>query len=270
MLIKMKQQLPPKIAMKVRLQLRWLAERVLPRPALVIFYRATNPPINDRLAYLPFFSPWRSDPEFRIIANRLKSRTLLDERALWPLYCLATQAVHVPGDFVETGVYKGGTAYLLNAVLSKAQSSAKLLHLFDTFAGMPETDAQVDLHSAGDFSDTSLESVAEFIGSERARFYQGLVPKTFQGLENTVIAFAHVDVDIYESVRSSCEFIYPRLSPGGCLVLDDYARPACPGARLAVDEFFSNKNETPLVLGTGQAMVFKLPVTDDAAAGLAC
>ena len=72
------------------------------------------------------------------------------------------------------------------------------------------------------------------------------------------IALAHVDVDIYRSVWDCCEFIYPRLQVGGAMVFDDYGFPTCPGARKAVDEFFRNKPETPIILGTGQALAIRL------------
>lgn len=72
------------------------------------------------------------------------------------------------------------------------------------------------------------------------------------------IAFAHIDLDIYQSILDSCRFIYPRLSPGGVIVFDDYGFMSCPGAREAVDRFFADKLEIPLVLPTGQAIVIKL------------
>ena len=71
------------------------------------------------------------------------------------------------------------------------------------------------------------------------------------------ISFAHIDVDIYRSTLDCCTFIYPRLSPGGFIICDDYGFPSCPGARTAIDEFFANKPEVPLVLPTGQAVIFR-------------
>jgi O-methyltransferase len=66
-----------------------------------------------------------------------------------------------------------------------------------------------------------------------------------------------VDVDILDSVKACCEFLYPRLQAGGFLVFDDYGFPSCPGARQAVDRYFRDKREVPLVLPTGQAVVFR-------------
>lgn len=136
------------------------------------------------------------------------------------------------------------------------------LHLFDTFEGMPETDPGQDLHNVGDFADSSATLVQgrlDAINPGLAALHKGLIPETFDGLEAHRIAFAHIDVDIYRSVADCCAFIHPRMVPGGFMVFDDYGFPSCPGARKAVDEFFADKPENPLVLPTGQAVVFKNP-----------
>lgn len=136
----------------------------------------------------------------------------------------------------------------------------RLLRLFDTFEGMPATDASRDLHTAGDFADTSEEEVrALFAERDDVDIRKGYVPATFAGLDNDAICFAHIDLDVYRSIIDACEFVYPRLSPGGIIVFDDYGFPSCPGARQAVDEFFTDKPEVPLSLASGQAIVHRLP-----------
>ena len=65
-------------------------------------------------------------------------------------------------------------------------------------------------------------------------------------------------MDIYKSVIDCCEFIYPRLLKGGVLIFDDYGFRSCPGAKKAVDYFFRDKIEVPLILPTGQAIIFKI------------
>ena len=218
---------------------------------------AKPPAIPDGDLYRPLFSPWFGHGEFRRYYDLAAPRTLVSADRCWILYCLARQALHVAGDFWECGVYRGGTAALLQAVL-EAQNSPQTLFLFDTFAGMPETSATEDLHKKGDFSDTSLQAVKEFLGpGTRCVFRPGLIPQTFAGLEDRQIAFAHIDVDIYSSVIDCMEFIWPRLAAGGFVVFDDYGFPTCPGARKAVDEFFRSRSSVPICLPTGQAMVFK-------------
>jgi O-methyltransferase len=137
-------------------------------------------------------------------------------------------------------------------------SPTKRLHLFDTFEGMPETDHANDLHRKGDFSDTTLTGVKSYVKqNDIAVYHQGFIPDTFRGLESSRIALAHIDVDIRQSVADCCDFIFPRLSIGGFLVFDDYGFPSCPGARQAVDTYFTGREIVPLVLPTGQAVIFK-------------
>jgi O-methyltransferase len=123
---------------------------------------------------------------------------------------------------------------------------------------MPETDPDKDLHRRGDFSDTTLEAVKSVVGNDDfTAYHQGLIPNTFKGLEHARISFAHIDVDIYKSVSDCCLFIFPRLVRGGFIIFDDYGFPSCPGARSAVDEYFRWTTTYPLVLPTGQAIIFK-------------
>lgn len=214
--------------------------------------------LPDQQFYRPLFSPWLGFGGFDAVMAAMSPYTLVSRDRAWMLHTLARQACHLPGDFWECGVYKGGTAIMLAQVMENAPD--KQLHLFDTFSGMPETDPERDFHRQGDFSDNDLMSVRKRVGEgENIVYHPGLIPETFQGLGQAKIALAHIDVDIHQSVMDCCAFIYPRLSGGGMMVFDDYGFPSCPGARAAVDAFFSDKPECPLVLPTGQAVVIKLP-----------
>jgi O-methyltransferase len=209
--------------------------------------------IPDAELYQPLYSPWRS-ATFAAEYAPISSWTLVSPDRCYVLASLARQASQLEGEVWECGVYRGGTASLLAEQLFAAGIR---IRLFDTFEGMPETDASRDLHKAGDFSDTSLESVQSRVRGDFVEFHKGTIPATFSGLESSRIAFAHVDLDIYSAIMAACEFIFPRLCVGGFMVFDDYGFPTCPGARSAVDEFFSGTSAIPLVLPTGQALVFK-------------
>jgi O-methyltransferase len=213
--------------------------------------------IADRGVYRPFYSPWFAEGEFRRYYELAAPRTLVSPESCHVIYTLLRQAAHVEGDVWECGVYKGGTAAMEAAIL-RDKAPTKKLYLFDTFEGMPETDAEKDWHKGGDFADTSLEAVAGYVKQpDICVFRKGFIPDTFAGLESARIAFAHIDVDIYKSILDCLEFIWPRLSTGGFIVFDDYGFPTCPGARKAVDEFFSKEACVPLCLSTGQALAFK-------------
>ena len=215
--------------------------------------RVAPPEIPDGELYQPLYSPWRSTA-FRAEYETISPYTLVSEDRCFVLESLVTQALRLDGEIWECGVYKGGTAMLL---AKRVAGTARILRLFDTFEGMPETDSARDLHKAGDFSDTSLDAVRSRVQGDFVQFHKGIIPTTFPGLESARIAFAHVDVDIYGAVLACCEFIFPRLYVGGFMVFDDYGFPSCPGARAAVDEFFRKHSAVPLALPTGQALVFK-------------
>ena len=222
------------------------------------FRHPPTPPIPDAEFYTPVFSPWNGYGEFRQYYDLARDKTAVRPDSCHVLYQLALQALHIDGDFWECGVFKGGTASMLAELLFKKGESGKRLCLFDTFEGMPDTDPRIDLHRRGDFSDTSLSLVKEAVGhDDLVSYHPGFIPDTFSGLEDAKIVLAHVDVDIYRSVRDCCEFIFPRLCPGGFMTFDDYGVPSCPGARKAVDEYFRTKDVCPLVLPTGQAVVFR-------------
>ena len=133
--------------------------------------------------------------------------------------------------------------------------------MFDTFEGLPCSDpGKGDKHRVGDFKGPTPESAEKVVGYERASFHVGELPGTFAGLEGSAVAFCHVDVDVYWSVRACCEFVWPRLMVGGVMVFDDYDASSCPGARLAVDEYFGGRGAWPLVVKSrvlGSAVVFK-------------
>jgi O-methyltransferase len=199
---------------------------------------------------------WDNDPTFKSLWEKTSSHTLVDKRRCFMLYQYARQAGSATGDGAEVGVYRGGTARLLAKTLGMY---GKTVHLFDTFSGMPEVDPEKDLHSTGDFQDTSLSAVKEYLAdSSNVRLYPGLFPKTAEPIAQQRFSFVHVDVDIYRSVLDCCEFFYPRLSPGGIMVFDDYGMVTCPGAKSAVDTFFKGKPEYPLYSPTGQAVVFRI------------
>jgi O-methyltransferase len=198
---------------------------------------------------------WQQDPEFIQIFSRIEY-TLVDHARCYILHQFAKQTAGLPGDLAEVGVYKGGTAKLLALTISPR--AKKTLHLFDTFTGMPPTQSGTDYHHAGDLGDTSLEGVQRTLQEcGNVRFYKGFFPDTAGPVENSRFCMVHIDADIYQSVKDSCVFFYPRLEKGGVMVFDDYGFMSCPGARKAVDEFFSDKPESPVYLPSGQCIVIK-------------
>jgi O-methyltransferase len=217
--------------------------------------------IPSRDAYAPHYSPWL-EPPFSAQAERVKANTGLKPQSLYTLTHFLSECLRLEGDVIECGVWRGGSARLLHDLLQE-KAPHKKLYLFDSFEGMAAVDDVRDRHAVGDFQDTSLEHAQAFVtadarpGTEIAVFRKGWVPATFAGLEHLSICFAHIDLDLYQSISDALAFVYPRLASRGVIVFDDYGFASCPGARKAVDEFFADKAEAPFVLSTGQAVVLK-------------
>lgn len=207
-------------------------------------------------SYRPFLQPWHEDAQFQDVLAETVGCRLYSDETLYQVYQFAVAAAAVPGDFWECGVYRGATSVLLAHVIQRAGQDRDLL-LFDTFGGIPEAGA-LDKYGKQSLSDTSLAEVQSRVAKYAfAQCRPGLIPDTFAGLEARQIAFALIDVDQEASSRACLEFIYPRLSPGGVIVIDDYGRPGTYGCRVAVDQFLSGRRERVLVLHTGQGVILK-------------
>lgn len=131
------------------------------------------------------------------------------------------------GNVVEVGVYQGGSALWLSRVCEEQQRE---LWLYDTFEGIPYQGPD-DSHKVGDFGDTDEEKVSRMI--PRARVVKGVFPSSMQ--EMGPIAFAHIDVDQYESYRGCLTALVPLMVPGGVMWFDDVG--CLEGANRAVREW---------------------------------
>ena len=165
---------------------------------------------------------------------------------------------NITGEIAELGVYRGNSA----AVLAHyARAYSRRLWLFDTFEGFDQRDVVgVDEHRAPEFADTSLDRVQEIVGDENVEFVKGRFPDSIPpGLHMSRFCLVHIDCDLYEPARAGLEFFYPRLSPGGLLILHDYANPYWDGIRRALDEYCNRIPERPVIFGdkSGTAMIRK-------------
>lgn len=150
---------------------------------------------------------------------------------------------NVAGDVVELGCYVGTTTLFLRRMLLQ-YGSDKALHAYDSFAGLPPKTAQ-DASPVGEqFKAGELKAPRqEFIKHFRQA---GLPPPVmhkawFSDLTEAdmpaQIAFAFLDGDFYESIRDSLRLVWPQLTSGAIVVIDDYQSEALPGTKRAVDEW---------------------------------
>lgn len=167
----------------------------------------------------------------------------------------------IPGIFAEVGVYQGATARLIHHYAPE-----RVLYLFDTFEGFTDRGHQEEASATGvqitaqQFSDTSVERVKQHVKpqSGNVRFVAGYVPDSIPAeLYAMEFAFVHLDADLYSPIISSLNFFYPRMAPGGLIVVHDYN--AWIGARTAVDEFMADKPEIPVPMPdkSGSVVIIK-------------
>lgn len=155
-------------------------------------------------------------------------------------------ARNVPGDLMETGVWRGGASILMRAVLKAHGVTDRRVWLADSFEGLPPPDADKYPHDAGDRLYTfrelavSLEQVkANFerygLLDDQVRFLQGWFRDTLPTAPVRRLAVLRLDGDMYESTMDALVSLYPRLSPGGYLIVDDYG--CIPACRQAVHDY---------------------------------
>ncbi len=187
-----------------------------------------------------------------IRSARAGRESLLSGNEAFTLYSLARAQSGFDGDMAEVGVYEGCSAKIISTA-----SGGRPLHLFDTFAGLPDPDTdEQDRMSAGHYA-ASLAGVKAYLsGQPRLTYYPGLFPETAGPASDRRFSFVHLDVDLKSSTLACLDFFYPRMVAGGVIITHDYSY--LDGVREAFAEFFATRRERPIELPTSQAMLVKL------------
>ena len=190
--------------------------------------------------------------KFNSLFKKVKPLTMVSYSRLRGLHEATKYVVQnqIPGDFVECGVARGGSAALV-ALTALEMGENRNLWLFDTFSGLPRPSTDnPDFDIADLYTGTCVASVREvetalsrFGITVNLRFVPGLFQETLPKAGVDSISLLHIDGDWYESVRACLDHLYDRVSPGGVIQFDDYGHWA--GARKAVDEFFRARNLSP-------------------------
>jgi len=150
----------------------------------------------------------------------------------------------ISGDFAELGVYKGKTAAILHEM-----DPGRTLHLFDTFEGFAAEDLQKEsgeaaTYSTERFSDTAIGKVRKrFSDGADIKIHPGHFPGSAQNIEETRYALVSMDVDLHDPTLEGLKYFYPRLSPGGVIIIHDY-NYKWEGLMRAADEFVKDIPES--------------------------
>ena len=194
-----------------------LAERVLGRDYVQTLSG------TERLIRRPLGTERERLPEEELQGDYVRLKTL---------ELLCGRLGEVPGAAAELGVYRGGFARCIRRLLPERK-----LYLFDTFEGFDAKEAEgegrgfVEAHR-----NTGVDAVlARMPEPEGVILRQGLFPASAEGLEELRFALVSLDVDLEESTLQGLRWFWPRVSPGGCLLLHDWGNPKLPGVKRALE-----------------------------------
>lgn len=198
-----------------------------------------------------------------------EGETMIGLKRLQNLQDCITDVVqqNVPGDLIETGVWRGGAAIFMRAVLKALGDQQRTVWLADSFEGLPPpspdlypADKGADFHLSNNVLGVSLEDVkANFarygLLDDRVRFLKGWFKDTLPNAPIEKLSVLRLDGDLYESTMTALESLYPKLSVGGYAIIDDYA-PSVPCCVQAVDDYRRAHEITEEMVSTGDYGVF--------------
>ena len=202
----------------------------------------------------------RVPPARRLAAARLRrffpGETMLPLERLDHLQACIRQIVdeEIPGDVIETGVWRGGATIFMRGALEAYGDKKRVVWVADSFEGLPKPKADLYPEDEGDRTWTLAgwlavpltEVKANFerygLLDERVRFLPGWFSETLPDAPIERLSLLRLDGDIYESTIVALRALYPKVSPGGFVIVDDYG--AVSGCRAAVEDFRSAEGIT--------------------------
>ncbi len=205
----------------------------------------------------------------------------MDRYRCYELWQLVRQALKVPGDVLEAGVWRGGTGVLLARRVRDltggprsptdddercplSGTEARTVYLADTFTGVVKTGERDGYYRGGEHSNTSVETVAALAKRLGVRPLVRILPGVFPDETGQALAsqteglcMCHLDLDVYLSTRDAFAWVWPYLSPGGIVVFDDYGFYGCEGVTAFVEEELDRPDALVVHNLNGHAIIVK-------------
>ena len=172
----------------------------------------------------------------------------------------AAHAANIPGDFVECGVNDGWLSLTMCKFIDFNLFN-KSLFLFDTYNGIPPEQIEpreAERAALHDYSECYEKTRVKFAPFQNAKLIRGKIPDTLSDVRIDRVAYLSIDMNIAKPERDAIEFFWPKLSPGGVVILDDYAFGGYEAQHEAMDEFAAKVGVSILTLPTGQGLIFKI------------
>ena len=184
-------------------------------------------------------------PELRNLTEL--SHTMIGRKRLDNLQCCMEEILrnNIPGDFIETGVWRGGTTIFMRGFLASYDVKDRFVWVADSFMGVPpsshEEDKDIDLSaSVLPVLAVSLEKVKELFSrydllDSQVKFLKGWFKDTLHTAPISQLSLLRLDGDLYESTMDALEALYDKVSPGGFIIIDDYW--SVPSCKVAINTF---------------------------------
>jgi O-methyltransferase len=194
------------------------------------------------------------------------SHTMIGRKRLDNIqYCIETVLdEHIPGDVIETGIWRGGATIFMRGVLAAHGVTDRLVWAADSFEGVPPPthpqDADLDLSAkVYPFLAVSLQQVSDLFESyglldDQVRFIKGWFKDTLPAAPIETLAVLRLDGDLYESTMDALNPLYAKVPSGGFVIVDDYH--SCPPCKHAVDEFRSARGISDEMIRIDEQSIF--------------
>lgn len=181
-------------------------------------------------------SEWKIDPLSRPATLLTKAQLDLVEQAV-----MAVHRQGIAGDFMEAGIWRGGVIILMRALIRAHAMAGRQVIAADSFTGIPKNTRAVNdpVDQWKDRWIAPLDEVRETISrfgllDDRVEFLVGFFEESLKSMQGRRLAVVRLDSDSYDSVETSLEYLYPLVSQGGYVIIDDWHLPGC---RLAVTDY---------------------------------
>lgn len=184
---------------------------------------------------------------------------------------------NVPGDFIEAGVWRGGLTIFMRAILEAYEATDRCVWVADSFEGLPTPDAdkyplEAKAHAGPVMTKTfdhfscGLDEVkANFrkfnLLDDRVHFIKGWFSETLPRAPIQRLALIRLDGDYFESTMDGLINLYPKLSPGGFIIIDDYGEEEWTYCKRAVDQYRDQHNiDAPLMPVDAKCFYWQKPI----------
>jgi|TARA_B110000902_G_scaffold92303_1_gene109539 hypothetical protein len=207
------------------------------------------------------YSPWLDDKEFLSFYNKVKGNTLVDIYRCFELWSLVKQVSPLKGDFLEIGVWRGGSGCIISKMANLTSPKSKI-YLCDTFEGIVKASEKHDnMYRGGELDNTSDQIVKDLVLSlnlNNTEVRKGMFPDdTSADLVNSQFKFCHIDVDVYEGAKEITEWVWPRLAKHGMIIYDDFGFKNTQGVTKYVLSMMKETDRVVFQNINGHAVVIK-------------